>query len=218
MAKINTFNIFVRKVPPPPPDPCTLINDSLTEVKINGVTWSTRNVNSPGTFTSSTFQKGMFYQFNRNLGWSNADPKVASNGSTIWNKTAPTPNILWATANDPSPTGWRVPTFNQINTLLVTSVVSHRQVTCNGVSGVIFTEIATQNAVFFPLTGERIDNSIYGSDESRRGVLSAYLSCFYYSNQYRGAMGDFYEALRLPSADTGPGWQNDANPIRPVKA
>ena len=85
-------------------------------VWINGIKWATRNVNSPGTFAVNPEDAGMIYQWNRRVGWSNTDPLVNSDGGTTWNSTTPT-GSTWAKANDPCPSGWRVPTQAELQSL-----------------------------------------------------------------------------------------------------
>jgi len=60
-------------------------------VIIDNIKWATRNVNKPGEFVvptpgESAFaiprEKGMFYQWNHDIGWSTDDPMVSSDGSS----------------------------------------------------------------------------------------------------------------------------------------
>lgn len=78
------------------------------EVLINGMVWSTKNVGVPGTFTSSPDDRGMYYQFNRKIGYpsgTQGDPAPAN-----WPSTYTNDGTNWLPENDPSPEGWRVPT------------------------------------------------------------------------------------------------------------
>lgn len=78
------------------------------EVLINGMVWSTKNIGSPGTFTSSPDDPGMYYQFNRKTGYPSGpqgDP-TPENWPTSYNND----ETDWLPENDPSPEGWRVPT------------------------------------------------------------------------------------------------------------
>jgi hypothetical protein len=47
-------------------------------VKIGNTIWATRNVDAPGTFAEAPESAGMFYQWNRNIGWSTTDPVINS--------------------------------------------------------------------------------------------------------------------------------------------
>jgi len=80
-------------------------------VVINGVCWATRNVDRPGTFTADPANSGMLYQWNRRIGWA-----VTGNVSD-WNNTPAIGNI-WEKVNDPCPSGWRVPTPAELESLL----------------------------------------------------------------------------------------------------
>ncbi|GHT33896.1 hypothetical protein FACS189434_09120 [Bacteroidia bacterium] len=86
-------------------------------VEINGVLWATRNVGAPGTFVDNPEDPGMFYQWNRNVGWSVTNPMENSNGNNIWNTTIPTGNI-WETVNNVCPVGWRIPNREEQQSLL----------------------------------------------------------------------------------------------------
>ena len=83
---------------------------------VNGIRWATRNVDAPGTFAQTPADYGMFYQWNRRIGWSSTDPMVDSNGGTTWDSSLST-GTAWYAANDPCPEGWRVPTEAELSTL-----------------------------------------------------------------------------------------------------
>ena len=128
-------------------------------VEINGVIWATRNVDMPGTFAETPLDAGMFYQWNRNIGWSSTDPMINSNGGTTWDNSFPPGalpiNMPWIRANDPSPTGWRVPTRAEVQSLVNTEKVNYTMITVNGVVGGCFTDISTGNSIFLPAAGFR---------------------------------------------------------------
>ena len=120
-------------------------------VVINGITWATCNVDNPGTFAANPESAGKFYQWNRRAAW-------ATTGSISgWNSSIPS-GTSWTKANDPSPAGWRVPTFNEINSLLNTEKVTSIWITLNGVNGQKFTDKSTGNSIFLPASGCRYDN------------------------------------------------------------
>jgi len=81
-------------------------------VSINGVIWAKCNVDAFGTFAAAPESYGMFYQWNRRTGWSSTDPLTSSPAGAVWNSSIPTGDV-WTAANDPCPTGWRVPTEEQ---------------------------------------------------------------------------------------------------------
>ncbi|MCL2651326.1 MAG: InlB B-repeat-containing protein [Candidatus Azobacteroides sp.] len=118
-------------------------------VVINGVKWATRNVDRPGTFAANPESAGMFYQWNRNVGWSTTDPLVNSDGDTTWD-TSLIEGDTWTDENDPCPTGWRVPTLTEIYGLS-----SSQWTTVNGVNGRVFTDQINGNSIFLPAVGFR---------------------------------------------------------------
>jgi len=140
-------------------------------VVINGVKWATRNVDAPGTFAANAESSGMFYQWNRQVGWSTTDPVVNSNGGNTfdWDSSVPA-GITWEKANDPSPSGWRVPTSAEIQSLLDTNKVVTELTTQNGITVRKFTDLETGNSLFFPAAGYR----------TIRGALQAPATIGYY--------------------------------------
>lgn len=133
-------------------------NSSTTDVGviINGIKWATRNVDAPGKFAANPENSGMFYQWNRKVGWSNTDPLVNSNGGTTWDTTTPS-GTEWESTNNPCPYGWRVPKFNEIELLLDTNYVINewtQQGTSwyDGQPGIRFTDKSNGNSIFLPIT------------------------------------------------------------------
>ena len=127
-------------------------------VVINGVKWATRNVDNSGTFTANPEDVGMFYQWNSKIGWSSTDPMISTNDEATWKILTPPTNNHWKKNNDPSPTGWRVPTLNEIKKLLDINKVSHEWTTVNDIGGMKFTDITTGNSIFLPAAGLRYPN------------------------------------------------------------
>jgi len=145
--------LFSSRPAPIPNNSTAPVNSSERGVVINGVRWATCNVAAPGVFAAKPEDAGMFYQWNRRIGWSDVG-LVNSNGGSTWNSSTPT-GSTWEKANDPSPAGWRVPTLDEIKTLLATDKVSNEWTTQNGVSGEKFTDKATGNSIFLPAAGGR---------------------------------------------------------------
>ena len=124
-------------------------------VLIDGIKWATRNVDMPGKFAATPQDAGMFYQWNRKVGWSTTDPLVNSDGGTTWDNSEgdPTDNT-WEKANDPCPAGWRVPTWKEMRTL---TDMSSEWTTINGVNGRTFG--SDNDVLFLPAAGYRYFNS-----------------------------------------------------------
>ena len=119
-------------------------------VVIGGIRWATRNVDAPHTFAATPQDPGMFYQWNSAIGWSATDPMVDSNGSTLWLSSWFGNNASsWESANDPCPSGWRVPTANELQTL----VYAGSGWTTTPALGRIFG--SGSNTIFLPAAGYR---------------------------------------------------------------
>jgi len=118
-------------------------------IVINGIKWATRNVDKPGTFAANPEDAGMFYQWNRKVGWSDTDPMINSNGSTTWSSSNAAGNV-WEKANDPCPKGWRVPSHEEQVSL---TNANSRWTTQNGVHGRLFGN--GDQTLFLPAAGLR---------------------------------------------------------------
>jgi len=129
-------------------------NKNPQGIVINSVRWATHNVDMPGTFAENPESPGMFYQWNRKIGWSASDPHVNSDSGTEWNWHGAT-SIEWEKANDPCPRGWRVPTRTELQTLGNTDNVTSERTTINSVNGRTFVDINTSNILFLPAVGQR---------------------------------------------------------------
>jgi uncharacterized protein (TIGR02145 family) len=127
-------------------------NDDLSTIDegivINGIKWATRNVDDFGHFAATPEATGKFYQWNRPTAW------AATGNVTAWNNSAPD-GENWKTTNDPSPNGWRVPTSDEVQSLLNSDKVSNEWTTQNGVNGRLFTDKATSATLFLPAAGGR---------------------------------------------------------------
>ena len=122
-------------------------------VVINGVKWATRNVATPGNFVAKPEDPGMFYQWSIKKAW------PATGTITAWPQNHNVANKqFWENADDPSPNGWGVPTYNEFQKLLDKSKVSNEWTTQNGKKGRKFTDKVTGNSIFLPANGERSDN------------------------------------------------------------
>ena len=125
------------------------LNTTDHGVIINGVKWATRNVDKPGSFADKPEDVGSFYQWNTKTAW------AATGDITDWERKPCSTQKIWEEANDPSPKGWRVPTYAEVKKLLNTKKVSNEWTTENGVNGIKFTDKATGNTLFLPAAGFR---------------------------------------------------------------
>jgi uncharacterized protein (TIGR02145 family) len=172
-------------------------------VLINGIRWATRNVDAPGTFAATPELTGMYYQWNRKIGWSSSDPMINSNGATTWDSSTPS-GTEWEKANDPCPVGWRVPTHDEQVSLLISGSFG---ITQNGVTGQVFG--SGSNTVFLPAAGYRLnsDGTLY---------LTGTYGLYWSSTQ-----GDSSNAYRLHFVSLNVGWDSgnrrNGFPVRCVK-
>jgi len=155
-----------------PPDE----DDDATEAWINGVLWATRNVGEPGTFVATPEEAGMYYQWNRKIGWVSR-PLLSSEGDTTWDSSMPS-GTTWEKINDPSPVGWRVPTADEFYTLFDTEKVRSEWCNRNGVAGVKYTDNSNGNTIFFPNSS----SFIYGGYQFYRSDTYYWSSTQYDSN------------------------------------
>ena len=141
-AHMETVAVTVTAIP--------AISASLDGVVINDIRWATRNVDAPGTFARSPQDAGMFYQWNRHIGWFAADPLFPYDGNAIWDNTNPT-EVTW----NPCPAGWRVPNLQELQSLNSAGSV---WLTYNGVHGRLY---GTPPAVIFlPAMGWRSSTGV----------------------------------------------------------
>lgn len=181
----------------------TTNNQTDAGVVINGVKWGTRNVSAPGTFATNSYDAGDFYQWNSKVGWpsSGAIGSIsATDGTTTWNNswaggyTTPSSSDTWTSANDPSPVGWRVPTFAEIKTLLDTTKVTNVWTTKSGMSGRKFTDKTTGNSLFLPASGWR-------DGDGTLGYTGLYGNGYYWTRTADGVYGAYYLTFDCGIAD-----------------
>lgn len=120
-------------------------------VVINGVRWATRNVDAPVTFALKPEDTGMFYQWNRAKAW-----PVTGEITEEWAFSG-AEGQKWEKENDPSPAGWRAPTYDEMMSLIDTEKVSRKWANLNGVNGCRFTDKTTGKSIFLPAAGSRGD-------------------------------------------------------------
>jgi uncharacterized protein (TIGR02145 family) len=90
---------------------------------LNGVTWAGSNVADPGVFAAKSTDPGKFYQFDRKTAYSY--DSLTGFTTPMWSITSFQVNGLWADANDPCPKGWRIPTYQEQQTLLAAGYILH---------------------------------------------------------------------------------------------
>ena len=171
-------------------------------VVINGVKWATRNVDKPGTFVAKSENAGMLYKWNRKTGWSSTNPITNTNGGTKWDITE-ADGDTWEKENDPCPKGWRVPTREELQSLVATG---SEWVTRNGIKGRIFGN--DNNAVFFPAVGYR-----YSSNGTLESVGSEGV---YWSATPNGSENAYYMTFGNMSARTDYDPHNNGFSVRCV--
>ena len=106
----------------------------------------------PGMFADKPEDFGMIYQWNRKTGW----PTTGS--VTGWPTDSPGPSATWAAENDPCPTGWRVPTKEQLQSLADAAIGFALY---SGVKGAFFGG-AVPNQIFLPAAGYRLSGGTRG--------------------------------------------------------
>ena len=141
-------------------------NDDTPNLKsgviINGIEWAQCNVDKPGTFAANPEDPGMFYQFNRKVGWSATGSLKNTDGGTIWN-TSPLSGSKWLDKNNPCPAGWRLPTKAEFESLLNSSV---KRTWDDGKKGMYFENAGNtdpEKRIFLHAAGERdyTDGTLY---------------------------------------------------------
>jgi uncharacterized protein (TIGR02145 family) len=160
---------------------CDIIVLPSGAVLINGVIWATRNVATVGTFSATPETWGWFYQWNRKKAYETESVAV----TTGWDSSDAT-GTTWAAANDPSPSGWRVPTIEEFATLCDYTKVDTEWKTQNGKNGMLFTDKTTGKKMFMPAGGQRhpdtgkfmdygLENGYYWSSTAYQSTYARYL-------------------------------------------
>ncbi|MDR0873143.1 MAG: Ig-like domain-containing protein [Prevotellaceae bacterium] len=119
-------------------------------VLINGVVWAKYNVDAPGTFAAIPENAGKFYQWNSTTAW--AATGTVSGWNSSWNGGFATPSSsdTWQATNNVCPTGYRLPTGAELQSLLGAGSV---WTTVNGIEGRVFG--SGSNSLFLPAAGYR---------------------------------------------------------------
>ncbi len=135
-------------------------------VEIDGIIWSHYNVGEPNSFVSSIDARGLLYQYDSKIGYPNMSPNVDNNTplgyKTGWTELGTT----WTPENNPSPTGWRIPTNTEIKDLMAKGFawIEPEQsgfAIPGAIVGIPASEVAlvtkdnTRGGIFWPQTGFR---------------------------------------------------------------
>ena len=193
-----------------------LYDPAETEVEINGVVWATRNVDAPGSFAGSPLDAGMFYQWNRKVGWSSTEPITSTSGEA-WSSVDATGNI-WAEENDPSPEGYRIPTVDDLAKLCDGTKVENVWVAATATSpaGRRFTDRTTGKSIFLLAAGYRDQQS--NSQHEAGALLYTGVWGYYWSvNQTASYLGTNLNFNSDRIQNDGVTWRSNAFQVRPVK-
>ncbi len=135
----------------------------IAGIEVDGVEWAAYNVDDYQTFAVRPDMYTKFYQFNRAIAW------PTTGDVTNWPSSI-NENANWTTANNPCPTGWRVPTRDEWMALGETgSSWADAGVRGNQVAGRFYGHKHTvcslpnnmDGCIFLPAVGYR--NNIHGS-------------------------------------------------------
>ena len=149
LALCTTLLLSCHRSEPEPEQPLYVL--------INGVRWTTRNVDAPGTFAQNPEDFGMHFQWNRRTGWKSVGDV---NG---WDSSISEADT-WERENDPCPVGWRIPTAAEMLSLVD---VPNFRTSRNGVTGQNFG--AFPNNIFLPAAGMRFGFDAVSSAVGRSG-------------------------------------------------
>jgi hypothetical protein len=168
-------------------------------VTIAGITWATRNVKTAGYFTNSPGESGEYYQYGRN------EPGAESAyvpGAGDWSQSA----------NDPCPSGWRLPTEAEILTLtgdqnMTISWRTGKNAGNYGVDGLWFGDNAAnataadpKGCIFLPAAGYIDPKTGEKINQDGDGVLYGY----YYAGSENGDLADMGATAHLYLTFGGP--------------
>jgi len=147
-----------RGIPAPPGIRRLFLSEGNTNIIqegkiINGVEWATLNVDRDGAFVKNPEDSGWTYQ------WNSIRPEFSMMQSTAGLLPASfftnyPIGSSWEKSKDPSPSGWRVPTAEEVRSLFDTSKVTNEWATLNGVTGRKFTDRSSGESIFIPAAGK----------------------------------------------------------------
>lgn len=86
--------------------------------QIGNLVWAKANVGEPGMFASSPDDVGMLYQYNSRVAWPNSYPETSPCPEGMVVGQTDNGYTDWSRENDPCPEGWRIPSIEEIRTLV----------------------------------------------------------------------------------------------------
>jgi uncharacterized protein (TIGR02145 family) len=113
--------------------------------------WARFNVGEFGTFVENPQDAGMFYQWNRPAAWAATGPVEDFPGTASGNPGDD--GDYWTTANDPCPTGWRIPTADEARALIAAGREWVTNWNETGVNGSLIS--VGDKEIFLPAAGNR---------------------------------------------------------------
>lgn len=147
---MRTFFICVAAI-------CAVITVNAQQaegVEINGVVWADRNLDAAWTFADAPSDPGMFYQWNRPMGWGVGAELEPTVPGVKWTSHRGIDN-QYAYKNDPCPNGWRIPNARELNKLTDEKKVFSEWYVLDGVTGRRFIDRKTNKSIFLPAAGAR---------------------------------------------------------------
>lgn len=145
-------------------------------IEVGNVKWSLYNVNYPGTFTTSQYEYGMYYQWSRKIGWSyqgigqyfDQGPSYSNPPGKSWSYDYDYSINEWREVDNPCPYSFRLPTFKEFQQML-SYVDEYGWYTLTNDKSKIFIKFTFYNnsVLYFPGAGYRdTGGSAVGKTES----------------------------------------------------
>ncbi len=164
--------------------------DEEQGVEVNGVVWSTRNVDTFRKFVEKPTDIGKLYQFNRTTAWAAEAALISYPEGVKWDENM-YEATEWSPENDPCPEGWRLPLFDELRALGDRTKVALKW---DG-GRLTFTDNETKKSVFLVVTGMRISSSQF--------VEGGKYGCYWSSEVAGAGTGNGYH-IRFRTGDNMP--------------
>lgn len=104
-------------------------------VTVNGVNWAKYNLSYPSAFVAYNYDYGMYYQWNRSVGWSyegtgffwntfpetstwDDGPSFSAPSNQSWSWQVDNSINEWQKNRNPCPYGWRIPNINEFSQMI----------------------------------------------------------------------------------------------------